>query len=260
MALLNGRPAEPEALTALALTNYGHFTTMRVDEGRVRGLDRHLERLVRDCGLVFGARLDPDRVRGLLRDAVGDRADAFVVRVTILDPALDLGRPAAAGDPHVLVTQRAAAPATPPPLRVRTVRHQRELAHVKHTGLFGSLHHRRAVQLAGDDDALFVHPADGLVSEGATWSAGFVRDDDTVLWPRADVLPGVTMALLQEVHPHTVAPLTAAELPRMRAAFAVNTAFGVRPLGAVDGTALDTGHPVLATLRDAYRALPGERL
>lgn len=34
---------------------------------------------------------------------------------------------------------------------------------------------------------------DGCVSEGSTWNVGFVDQDGTVVWPRADVLPGVTM-------------------------------------------------------------------
>ena len=34
------------AIESLALTNYGHFTTMRVEDGRVRGLGMHLDRLV----------------------------------------------------------------------------------------------------------------------------------------------------------------------------------------------------------------------
>ncbi|MFJ9849380.1 aminotransferase class IV [Streptomyces sp. NPDC101150] len=259
MALLNGHPADPDALRALALTNYGHFTTMRVDGRRVRGLSRHLERLVRDCRTVFGAELDPAAVRGYVSEAVGDRTGACVVRVTVLDPGLDIGRPAAADDPHVLVGVRPAAPLPLPPLRVATVRHQREVASVKHTGLFGSLYRRRGAQRAGFDDALFVGP-DGLVSEGPTWNVGFVAADGGVVWPRADVLPGVTMGLLRDAHGHLVAPVAVGQLPSMRAAFATNTAIGVRAIGAVDEVRLDAAHPVLVTLRERYEAVRGERL
>src|SRR6266540_2864338 len=44
---LDGRPVDPAELATLALYNYGHFTSMRVDAGRVRGLTLHLDRLVR---------------------------------------------------------------------------------------------------------------------------------------------------------------------------------------------------------------------
>ncbi len=258
MALLNGHPAHPDALRTLALTNYGHFTTMRVDDQQVRGVTRHLERLVRDCRTVFGADLDPDRVRQYVRDAVGDRPGSFVVRVTVFDPGLDVGHPASANDPHVLVTHRSAGALPPPPLRVKTVRYQRDVARVKHTGLFAALHHRRAAQLAGFDDALFVG-VDGLVSEGPTWNIGFVTGDG-VLWPEADVLPGITMALLQELHAHTVAPVAAGILPDMRAAFAANTTIGVRAIGSIDDIPLPTEHPVLVELRESFLAVRGERL
>lgn len=259
MALLNGHPADPAALRALALTNYGHFTSFRVDDQHVRGLSRHLERLVRDCRTVFGADLDPALVRQYVREAVGDRPGAFVVRVTLLDPGLDIGRPAAANDPHVLVTHRPAGALPLPGLRVKTVRYQRDVAQVKHTGLFGALHHRRAAQLSGFDDALFVGP-DERVSEGGTWNAGFIDATGSVVWPEADVLPGVTMALLQELHAHTVVPLRVGQFAGMQAAFATNAAIGVRAISAVDGTQLLTEHPVLVELRDSFLALRGEQL
>lgn len=265
MALLNGHPADPGALRALALGNYGHFTSLRVEDQRVRGLGRHLERLVRDCRAVFGTDLDPERVRRQLRAAVGDRTGAFVARVTVFDPGLDLGRPAAAKDPHILVTHRPAGPQPPAPLTVRAARYQREVPEVKHTALFGALHQRRAAQLAGFDDALFVD-VHGRVCEGPTWNVGFVDADGAVLWPRADVLPGITMALLKDLHDHTTAPVTAAGLSGMQAAFATNTAVGIRAITAIraPGTADDIryppDHPLVTRLREAYSALPGERL
>ncbi|WP_255953249.1 aminotransferase class IV [Streptomyces odontomachi] len=267
MALLNGHPADPGAVRALALGNYGHFTTLRVEDQHVRGLGRHLERLVRDCRAVFGTDLDPERVRHQLREAVGGRSGAFVARVTVFDPGLDLERPVAAKDPHVLVTHRPAGPQPPPPLTVRVTRYQRDVPEVKHTALFGALHHRRAAQLAGSDDALFVD-AYGHISEGPTWNVGFVDADGTVVWPRADVLPGITMAQLKDLHEHRTVPVVAASLTGMRAAFATNTAVGVREIVEIRGIdAADDGrvryapeHPVLARLREVHLALPGERL
>ncbi|MGP4110220.1 aminotransferase class IV [Streptomyces sp. 4N509B] len=263
LALLDGAPAGSGDLRALALTNYGHFTTMRVDDGRVRGLSLHLERLVRDCRTVFGAELAPDRVRNLLARAAREVTGSFVARVTVFDPAIDVGDPAATATPHVLVTTRpagGAGSADEPPLRVRTCAFRRELPAVKHVGLFGALHLRRSARLDGYDDALFTDPT-GLVSEGCTWNVGFVHGDDeaVVTWPRADALPGVTMALLQRLHPYTVTPVTR-ELHGVRAAFATNAAIGVRPISAIDDRRLTTDHPLLAALRAAYASLPGEPL
>ncbi|WP_330177723.1 aminotransferase class IV family protein [Streptomyces sp. NBC_01498] len=256
---LNGRVPDPEQLKALGLTNYGHFTTMRVDGQRVRGMELHMERLGRDCRVVFGAALDTGRVREYVRRAVRAHGDgtSFVVRVSVFDPGLDIGHPSSPATPHVLVTTRPAGAMALPPLRVKTVPYVRDLPAVKHLGLFGALHARREAQLAGYDDALF-HGSDGLVSEGGTWNVGFVDAAGSVVWPEGDVLPGVTMALLQRHHAHITAPVTLGAVGAMAAAFATNTSIGVRAVAAVDDIALPTDHPVLTAMRETYLSLPGE--
>ncbi|MET9557437.1 aminotransferase class IV family protein [Streptomyces sp. NPDC006645] len=254
---LDGRPVEPESLKAMALTNYGHFTSMRVDGRRVRGLGLHVERLERDCRAVFGVGLDSGRVREYVRRAVRGRDGAFVVRVSVFDPGLDIGHPSAPATPRVLVTTRPAGSMELPPLRVRTVPYVRDLPAVKHFGLFGTLHARRAAQLAGFDDVLFLG-ADGLVSEGGTWNVGFVDADGAVVWPEGDVLPGVTMALLRRDHAHTTAPVTPAAVRGMAAAFATNTSIGVRAISAVDDVTFPAEHPVPTAMREAYLRTPGD--
>lgn len=257
MAYLDGAPAEPADLQALALTNFGHFTSMRVDEGRIRGLELHLDRLVRDCRSVFDAELDRTRVLGFVRQAVGDQDGAFVVRVTVFDPRLEMGRPGADADPRVLVTHRPTSPAPLPPMRVASVPYQRDRAEVKHTGLFGQLSARRVAQRAGYDDALFVGPSDGCISEGGTWNVGIIDADGRVVWPKGAVLPGVTMQLLQAAHESVTEPVVLADIPRTaRAAFATNTSIGVRPIAAIDGTELDVEDPVLDALHRRYADIP----
>ncbi|MEV7185544.1 aminotransferase class IV [Kitasatospora sp. NPDC093102] len=255
---IDGAPADPARLAALGLLNYGHFTTLRAEAGRVRGLALHLDRLVRDCRVLFGAELD----RAVVRERIGAVLPAdgapVIVRVTVYDPALGLERPAAPAAPVLLVTTRPAAAAAPAPLRVRTVAYRRELPEVKHVGLFGLVHHRRQAQLAGYGDVLLVDEG-GLVVEGATWNVGFLAEDELV-WPQGPSLPGVTEALLSGAYrgPQSREPLPAAGLDRFTAAFAVNAGVGVRPLAAVDGTVFDPGHPVLAELRAAYLGISAE--
>lgn len=258
MTTLNGQPAALEDVLPLALTSYGHFTSVRVEDGRIRGLSLHLERLVRDSRTVFGADLDTGRVRDLVARALDGHGGPCVVRITVHDPTLDMGRPADAGRPGVLVTVRAVGAIPPPPLRARSVPYQRDLPQVKHCGLFGALHARRVAQLAGYDDALFVGP-DGHVSEGTTWNVGFISEDG-VVWPKAPVLPGVTMALLQQHVEHHIVPITLSQAKTSQAAFATNTAIGVRALSAIDDTPMADEHPLLDRLREAYLSLPGERL
>ncbi|WP_066954863.1 aminotransferase class IV family protein [Streptomyces lushanensis] len=257
MAELNGRPVGLDEITALALTNYGHFTTLRVEDGRVRGLTLHLDRLGRDCPALFGAELDLDRVRTLLRRAAPAHG-AATVRVTVFDPALDIGHPDRAGDPHILVTRRQVSSAPLPPLRVRSVAYTRDAPEVKSVGLFASLRHRRTARLDGYDDALFVD-GDALISEGVTWNVGFF-DGDSVVWPEAVQLAGVTMRLLQEAHEHRVAPVPLADVGSLDAAFATNAAIGVRAVTAIDGTAFPDRHPAVDLLRETYLEDPGELL
>ncbi len=249
MAELNGEPVEPAQLQNLALTNYGHFTSMRVDDGRVRGLSLHMERLQRDCRTLFGTDLDPERVRELARCAA-PATGSTAVRVTVFDPSLDLGHPNKADDPHILVTSRPAGALPLPPLKVRSTTYVRDVPSVKSVGLFAALHHRRQAQLHGFDDALFIDQ-EGVISEGGTWNIGFF-DGSRVIWPNADCLVGVTMDLLKATHDHETRSLRLDDLTNMRAAFATNAAIGVRAVSAIDGVELPASHAIIDTLRKEY--------
>ncbi len=255
---LDGVTAGVAELQALALTNYGHFTTFQVNSGRVRGLGLHLDRLRRDCRTLFDATLDVTRVREWVRAAVGDRSPA-VVRVTVFDPAVGVARPAAPARPRVLVTVRAGVPAADQPLTVRTAAGERDAPEIKGVGLYGVVRERRLAQLAGFGDVLLTDRA-GLIGEGATWNAGFVAADGTVVWPSGRCLDGVTMQLLRDVHPYLIRPLRPADLRGMVAGFATNAAVGVQPLARADDVTLDPGHPVVARLAAAYASVAGDPL
>ena len=254
MGQLNGSPATVEQMQVLALVNYGHFTSMRVDDQHVRGLSLHLERLVRDCRTLFEADLDRERTREYIRRAIRDRPGSFMVRVTVFDPALGLGRPSAGAQPHVLVTTRPVETWPLPPMRVQSINYVRTMQPVKHVGLFGQLWHRRRAQLAGYGDALFLE-AGSRVSEGVTWNIGFFNGDH-VVWPDAAILPGVTMRLLQRVHDRTtVAPVTLADASTMEGAFATSSGIGVRSISAIDDQQFPGDHPIMDTLRKEYAAV-----
>ncbi|MET7575281.1 aminotransferase class IV family protein [Streptomyces sp. NPDC005492] len=260
MATLDGTPVSADDLLPLALTSVGHFTSMRVSaDGTVRGLTLHMERLVRDSKIVWGADLSTERVREYVRQSLEGQSGPCVVRVTIYDPKIDMGHPKDADEPHILVSMRGASEMPPEPLRAMSVTYERDLPQVKHAGLFGALHARRTAQLAGFGDALFVG-RDGLVSEGVTWNVGFVDQDRNVVWPQAPapVLPGVTMALLQQDADHRVATVTLDQAMGMAAAFATNTSIGVRPLSAIDDTEFPIDHPVLGQLQEKNLSVPGE--
>ena len=259
MMELDGVPPTAGELAALAFANYGHFTSMRVDGAGVRGLALHLARLVRDCRTVFDADLDPGHVRQLVRRVAA--SSPVLVRVTVFAPDLDLGRPGTRYAPRVLVTTRPAPTGAPAPLHLRSAVYRRDLPAVKHTGLFATVHHRRAAQRAGADDVLFVDHG-SRVLEGATWNIGFVIDG-MVVWPEADCLPGVTADLLARALrgigvPSTTAPVRLADLARVTAAFATNSSVGVRSVESIDGTTFTGDEALVTRLQDAYRAIEPE--
>jgi branched-subunit amino acid aminotransferase/4-amino-4-deoxychorismate lyase len=259
VAELNGVPADLDQVKALALTNYGHFTSMRVDDQRVRGLSLHLERLMQDCHRVFDAHLDPDHVRHLVRHALAE-VNRSVVRVTVFDPTLELGHLGADTAPQVLVTTRPAADTPLPALRLQSATYRRDLPDVKHVGLFGSLQRRRIAQRNGFDDVLFLD-ADATISEAATSNVGFV-DGGRIVWPQADCLPGVTMRLINQTWDEkpTAVPVTVGQLADMDAVFATNAVTGIRPVSAIDDVSWPAEHPVLDALRKAYASVRAELL
>ena len=257
---LNGAPATSDQIKTLALTNYGHFTSMLVEDGRVRGLSLHMQRLVRDARHLFNVELDTDQVRDYIRKALASSDQRTTVRVTIFDPALEMGAIGSDADPSVLVTTRPAASGRPKPWRLQAISYRREDPAVKHVGLFGAMKHRRTAQREGFDDALFLNP-DGTISEIATSNIGFVRGGQ-VVWPRSGYLSGVTMTLFRQALDESVTtePLTLSDLSGMDAAFATNAATGIRPIVAVDSTEWSADHPLLSELHDLYTEIPGEEI
>lgn len=258
---LDGVAATVDQVKALALTNYGHFTSMLVEDGRVRGLSLHMQRLTRDCRLLFNTELDTGRVRSYARHALGTENTNTVVRITIFDPALDLGTIGSDAHPHVLITTRPAPKGPGSPLRLQATSYQREIPTAKHIGLFGALQRRRVAQREGYDDALFLNP-DGTMSEITTSNIGFVRKE-RVVWPQAAYLAGVTMTLLHQAldEPIITEPLTLSDLPNMDAAFATNAATGIRPIVSIDGIGWPSNeHPMLKELREQYAEIPAEHV
>lgn len=259
---LDSAPVDLEQIKALALTNYGHFTSMLVSGGCVRGLSLHMERLSRDCRALFGHNLDIGRVKHHIRHALNGDSSPVVVRVSVFDPALDLGTIGQDAEPRVMVTTRPAnVNAAPAPLKLQAVAYKRENPQVKHVGLFGALQRRRAAQQEGFDDVLFLNP-DGTISEIATSNIGFVDMDGQIVWPRSEMLPGVTMTLINQAldEPIYTKSLTLSDLPTMRAVFATNAATGIRAVTTVDDTVWPVDDTTLGRLRELYADIPGEEL
>lgn len=255
---LDGVPLSAGDALPLGLINYGHFTSMLVEDCRVKGLWLHLERLQRDCQQLFDTDLNTDSVRQLVRHYAEQSAGQMVVRVTVYDPALELGKPGVPAQPRILVTTRAGVAHAPAPFAVKSTVYERDLPQVKHVGLFGTIHHRRQAQLAGYDDVLFTDAA-GQISEGATWNIGF-WDGTRVTWPASPVLPGVAMHLVREVLSDVgiesvEAPVHLSVAQSATMAFATNAIVGMRQIAAINDLDLPGDDRFLIAIQKAYAAL-----
>ncbi|MEO6690398.1 MAG: aminotransferase class IV family protein [Dokdonella sp.] len=260
---LNGSAVGIDDLRTLALINYGHFTSMQVQDGCVRGLDLHLRRLDRSTRELFGHPLDVDATCGYMRQIVGNVAGSLSLRINVFSRDLDRDRLNAPAQPDVLITVAAARTIASTSLRVLSVRYERESPHIKHVGTFGLFQQRRLAQLAGYDDALFVD-ATGAVSEGSIWNVGFF-DGERVIWPDAPALDGTAMQLLKAGLRECGAPAVTrrvelSEVASFRGAFFTNSSCAVCPIARIDGTDLAVDSDLLVMLDACMQRAPLQKI
>lgn len=247
---IDGGPPTAAALHHRAVVNFGHYTSMQVREGRVRGLDLHLRRLRSATRELFNTDLDADRVRGYLRSTLEDDGSATV--------RVDVFRLPTAEVPSVMVSTRPPVEAPTNPQGLRTVVYERPVAHLKHAGTFGQIYYGELAGREGFDDALLVGP-DGAVFEGGITNIGFV-DGDRVVWPEGPMLDGVTMQLLDRALPvygmatsHRAVWLS--EVESFAAVFVSNST-GIAPVNRVDSMELSIDEDAMGSIRRAYQAIP----
>lgn len=262
-AFLNGKLATVENLRALALSNYGHFTSMQVRNGAVQGRELHVRRLEDATQALFGTSLDG---ASALQQAAHALASAGLrdasVRVTVFSTQFDYRDPARDVAPDVLITLSPPSAVQKPALRVKTYPFVRPLPQFKHVGTFPLFHYRRQALADGFDDALFVDPT-GQVVEGSIWNLG-LWDGDAVTWPEGPALRGTAERLLQAALtragvPQRSTPVLRHDLGRFRAAFACN-ASGLQPVVGVDDVAWGVDTALMARLAGVLEALPWEPL
>lgn len=259
LTLFNGRVASGADLAPLAFTGYAHFTAMQVRDGAVRGLDLHLSRLKTASTQMFGKHLPDAHIRNYLRGALDAApSDASVTCFVVSRPGEFM--PVGPGtDLDVLI--KVSDPAVPPvgPLSIDVVSHERHLPHIKHVGEVAKTFYLRRAIAQGFDDAAFENNS-GRLSEATIWNLAF-WDGDSVIWPEADILSGVTMQILvrqleaRGVHQNT-RPVRRADLTEGLSAVVMNSwtpGIAVTRLGERQ---LQTDATFTRLLQDAYVAEP----
>ncbi|MFJ2414410.1 aminotransferase class IV family protein [Streptomyces brevispora] len=255
-AEFDGHPATEDDLRTAVFFNYGHFTAMQVRAGRVRGLGLHLDRLDSANRALFELPLDGERVRELIRHALGSAGavDASVRVHGFLPP----------GDSAttVMVTVRGPARMPTDPKSMMSVPYARTLPHLKRPGEFGQTYYANLASRAGFDDAVLTLP-DGSVAEGTFTNIGF-WDGDSVVWPQAPALRGITMALLeQEFSGARIRsrhrPVTLDGLGSYRSAFVTNSQ-GIAPVRRIDEAAFTVDEELMKRLDAAYERAPWDTI
>ncbi|MFJ8917502.1 aminotransferase class IV family protein [Amycolatopsis sp. NPDC102389] len=246
VAQRNGRTATAEDLAPLAFAGFAHFTAMQVRDGRVRGLDLHLDRLRTASLELFGDALPDDLIRSYVREALKSGPADVSLTVTIHLP----------GDLEVLVRTRPPASGPAGPLELTAVEHERAIPALKHTGEMAKTYFRRKAVAEGFDDAAFVDRR-GRLSEATIWNLAF-WDGDTVVWPEADLLRGTTMDIVQRRLgvPQRVQEVTLADLPGLAGAVVMNSwtpGIEVRRIGPA---ALPEAPSFVEMLHRAYETEP----
>ncbi|WIY68016.1 aminotransferase class IV [Aquidulcibacter paucihalophilus] len=259
---VDGAPATPGDLAHVALINYGAYTSFRVEQGGVRGLDLHLARLEAEAVELFGEAVGKFRLRDFIRNAVAGREDCWL-RASLFSPDVSPRTPDWQGTPRVMI----AVSPPPPPLadrpRLQLQPYVREAAQLKHVATFGLIRARRAARAAGFDDALFVD-GEGRISEGSLWNIGFVCGDE-VVWPQAAMLAGVAQALVHEGLAGVgltgrTAPVPAGDLARFDAAFLCNSATPACAIAAIGDQAFPSPAGLIERLQHAWASNPVQPL
>jgi branched-subunit amino acid aminotransferase/4-amino-4-deoxychorismate lyase len=261
---IDGHEPTPEELRDAALDTYGHFTAMQVREGRTRGLDLHVARLDGANRELFGAALDGGHVRELIRHALrGDGSEGAVhdasVRVIVRSESSGDG----ASSVRVCVTVR--PPFAMPPdasQRLQSARYIRTAPHIKRPGDFGQAYHIDRAVAAGYDDALLVAD-DGTVAEAGIANIAFF-DGESVVWPDAPVLAGITMqAVAPRLAEYGLPSRTARVLLTDVGGFAgacVTNSRGIAAVRAIDEVELPIVARFVKTMHTAYDAVPWDEI
>ncbi len=256
--LIDGRAPQPDDLVYLATTNYGAYTSFRVEAGGVRGLDLHLARLQTSALALFGEAVVEDDLRGFIQTALRDTRDAWL-RIGLFSPDIRPRTPDAVVRPHVLTTVSPAPRPLADSLRLQVQPHVRLLQEHKHTASIEAIQARRSARQTGFDDALYADP-DQLISEGSLWNIGFLSGD-TVVWPKAPMLAGVAQALIdQGLASQSLAsatrPIHVQEIVTFDGAFICNSATPACPVTQIGQARFDMDQARIDAIARAWALAP----
>ncbi|WP_433351051.1 aminotransferase class IV family protein [Microtetraspora malaysiensis] len=255
----NGQAASAAELAPLAFAGYAHFTAMQVRGSRIRGLDLHLDRLRSASVELFGRALPHDRVRTFLRKALEAGPADLSLTATVYSSAGEFTAAGADLEPELLVRTGPAADGPQGLLALAVVEHERVLPAVKHVGEVAKTYFLRQAVRQGFDDAAFVDHR-GRLSEGTIWNLAF-WDGTAVVWPKAEMLIGTTMAIVRRQLDHLGVPqrvqeVTPADLPKLAGAVVMNSWTPGVPVHRIGSVPMPEAPSFQEALHRAWQAEP----
>jgi branched-subunit amino acid aminotransferase/4-amino-4-deoxychorismate lyase len=199
---------------------YGLIETMRVREGRIPFLERHLARLGRSLDELSLPKPSQD-VAALVKPFVGT-GDA-VLRVEVRD-----GRAS--------VTVRELAPLDVPAVITASEPHEPYPHKTTERDCFEDA--RREAEVAEADDALLL-TQEGWVAEGTVWTV-FWWDGDALRTPALDlgILPGIGRARVLELVRRAEQGRYRKQALAGKSLFLTNAVRGIVPVASLDGVAV----------------------
>lgn len=201
---------------------YGLIETMRVRDGRIPFLDRHLARLTRSIAQL-GLPTPKQDVTALVTPFAG--TGNAVLRVEVLD-----GRAS--------VTVRELPPLDPPAVITASEPHHPYPHKTTERDSFADAAVEAEVAEA-DDALLLTH--EGWVAEGTVWTV-FWWEGDTLCTPALDleILPGIGRARVLEVVSGVAEGRYTDQGLAGKSLFLTNAVRGIVPIGSLDGAQLPT--------------------
>lgn len=201
---------------------YGLIETMRVRDGRIPFLDRHLARLTRSIAQL-GLPTPAQDVTALVTPFAG--TGNAVLRVEVLD-----GRAS--------VTVRDLSPLDPPAVITASEPHHPYPHKTTERDSFADAAVEAEVAEA-DDALLLTH--EGWVAEGTVWTV-FWWEGDTLCTPALDleILPGIGRARVLELVSGVAEGRYTDQGLAGKSLFLTNAVRGIVPIGSLDGAQLPT--------------------
>ncbi|MFB2733814.1 aminotransferase class IV family protein [Shewanella mangrovisoli] len=256
---INGHPVNLSELSPLAFAGFAHFTAMQVRNRKIKGLDLHLERLREASLAFFGKALPDEQLRSHIKTAVDEGDKDLSLTVTIFSHHGEFTTNSMDVKPSVLV--RTGAPSDGPtgPLRLSAVEHERPLATIKHVGEAGKTYYLHQAVRQGFDDAAFVDKH-GCLSEATIWNLVF-WDGKTVIWPKADILKGTMMGIIQRQLERLNIPqrheaITFKRLGELSGAAVMNSWTPGIPITTIASNIIEEKKSFISLLHKAYEAEP----